>query len=511
MKLFERIFNNLANEYNIIKYTEDFTKINILSFTNSLSLPTLENFKNIVYMFPTRDDIRITIIEDEYPSATYSNKEDSEEFLENIKELDDLQEYKIEIQIIKNNYENQISVYDFDAFTKYISDLSFKGILFEFSRVLKNDYIIFRLQNENFITNSTSIYFCPENYDISKCKSERNVYKDKRLEICNFLNSVEYNVCVNDFTFNNCINADFNNVVKKIEVLLSIISICNISNIVSENNVVLILDGYTRIESNVNYLEFYNEILNQYSEIYYWIYRDGELSDKVGIARNVISLSMHDKNIIDITSSLMPSIKSAHSIYLKKNVEKYLDVKGKVTEFLHQMTQKTGEVVNGFGKSLTNNIVALVTYFFTIFITNAFGEKKFDNILTMDIFLLSIIFIVLSFIYKSYSISEINKDKERLRTTYLRFKNAYNDVLYERDLLTIFKDDEYYDEDIKFIENRIKEYSKIWNICLVIFTIGVFLLGAKPIWSFIQDIINKSNPSNYKFYCIPVLMLFRKI
>ncbi|WP_211047310.1 hypothetical protein, partial [Pectobacterium versatile] len=58
-------------------------------------------------------------------------------------------------------------------------------------------------------------------------------------------------------------------------------------------------------------------------DIYEWIYNQGNFVDKIGLARNIISIHTQDNSILNIPKSVLKSIESSFDIYLKDNVKQY--------------------------------------------------------------------------------------------------------------------------------------------------------------------------------------------
>ena len=223
-------------------------------------------------------------------------------------------------------------------------------------------------------------------------------------------------------------------------------NIVEIVDLKDSNKIKLTLNGYKRIDCTIDYKDLNLSHTLQYYNVYNWIYTHGSSIDKIAIARNVISLMCKDNNLFIIDVDLMPSIKSAHNIYLKENVSEYLDVKAKITEFLFDLTTKMSDLANDIGKALINNIIAFLGLYIGIFITSAFSEGE-KEIFTKDISYMSIFLLLGSCGYLILSIVEEFIEYKRYKEIYDRFKESYNDILDHNDIELIFKNDEYLKKD----------------------------------------------------------------
>ncbi|MBY6898088.1 hypothetical protein [Clostridium botulinum] len=462
---------------------ETFGEVEVNVICNELHLPTYEEFKSVIKQINKRDRFSIEIFSDEYSVAYFIEEDDAEEFINNIQESIESGEdfkYNFKLKIIKNiDSSNNISIYLLSEFINYLNNSNLCGILFDLGKLSNNKSLYLRLQNDKFSFHTSTIYFLDEGKrlrDVNIRYVDKYTKINKRDMSCSFLNASEYKFCPEDFyLIKRSDNTVFNSTFDKLCILFSLIYICNISNIKNKNHVKYTLNGYKFIEDNIDFKSIDTDIMLDYYNIYKWVYSEENIEDKIGIARNIISLDIENNKLCSISNNVFNSIKSAHSIYLKENVEKYIEVKNKVTEFLFDMSQKSSELVEGLGKSFKNNIIAFVTYFFTIIIMNCLDSNKLNNIFTKDIVIISFVFLVLSCIYMWFSLKEVYEEKQRFKDLYIRLKISYKDVLNKNDIDNIFQNDKYINEDLQFIDRKIKRYKKSWCICLLIIALGIIV------------------------------------
>lgn len=491
MELYDNLLKDLTDKYEITTYIEDFENVKVIAKSDYLKSIDKEILENFIKGIWKNDRVRIKIFEDEYQIAAYSTGNALDDFICGLKEdiSDDDESYVISIEIIKVNVENIVSIYDFKKVTEYLKGLSLKGILYEFNKLLKNGELKLITLYDEIECASDSIYIGKKLKIDNKFMDIREYRITKRKEICNFINSSEYLLCGDDFNFVECVNKDFKLLMDKLKCILSLISICDISNIKSDNELEVTLNGYKRINSTINYNNFYDSNLEEYYGICTWIYEEGDMNDRVGIVRNIISLSIGNGDISNMVDSMEASVRSAHEIYLKENVTQYLDVKEKIAEFLFDLTKKTSELADNVGKGFYNNMVALITFYGSLIIMNALNENKLSNIFTKDITVLSLVFWAGGIVYMILSQKETDEEIDRYKKLYYRVKNSYNDILNEKDIDRIFKKDIYLKEDEEYIRNRSQRYVICWKILLAGMLAVVLILGKNSIVSFIDKIL----------------------
>ncbi|MCW6108704.1 hypothetical protein, partial [Clostridium sporogenes] len=366
MKIINSILNQFVSDYRIIEKYENLDRFTLNIETEKYFTPQFLDIQDIILKIPKRDSLEI-IINEVCLSCSEFNKHDYSDFIKNLQIInltnDIKRKYILKIEIYKKKANNNISVYSIESFINYLNENSLEGVLFNLKKHISDNYLFLRLQNDDFQAYTNSIYFLkegekPEDVDFKY----KDKILDKRNNVCSFLNASEYSFSPEDFyLLNRPQNEIINCIFDRLCIIFSLIYICNISSIKNKNYIHFTLNGYKLIDNIINFKTMDTEIINDYYKIYKWIYGDGNkgnVEDKIGISRNIISLDIKDSDLCSIKKDVFNSIKSAHSIYLKENVEKYIEVKNKVTEFLFDMSQKSSQLVEGLGKSFMNNIVA---------------------------------------------------------------------------------------------------------------------------------------------------------
>ena len=153
------------------------------------------------------------------------------------------------------------------------------------------------------------------------------------------------------------------------------------------------------------------------------------LSDKVNIARNILSLYLKDDNKLDIDTSVLSAIQSNNSLYLKSNVENYFEIKTKVIDNIINTNNQISDMINDLASNFMKNLSAIGTFIITIIIVNSINDGKFKDILTE---------------------TEVNE---------------------------LLKNNEYYNTDMNNANTKRKFYCILWCIFLLVFLILLFILG----------------------------------
>lgn len=276
-----------------------------------------------------------------------------------------------------------------------------------------------------------------------------------------------------------------------IKVVYSTIFISNLSSI-EEDVLNFRIDGYKRIKKTYTGVQVYKTIfkidVDSIYNIYKWVYEENNnLSERIGLARNIVSLHIKDDNdIYGLDKSVLPSIKSGYEIYLKENVDNYINILNQVVLLLNQLDQEAINIADSFSSKFKNNFISFITFFISTILLTTISNGDISNIFTTQVTTISIGFLAISLIYYLTSLLEFNRKIKRLKELYNRNKDQYGIILDTEDLKRIFniKDDKKEIKEISNLKSSRTMISILWISSLIILLVVVLL-------------------SNYNFY-IPV-------
>jgi len=479
-------------DFTVVKFNEQFLELNIEVSVSELAIPSSADLEETLKGFPSRDKIRIEI-SNQYDTESYtygSQNKSIDEFLESVEEEiysfikdDDNEEITINLTIIKRISQKKISIYKFDKLVDHLTNLPLENILSVFANDLdsSNEQIIFEVQDLETEFETSKYYFIKPNKiyfnDLSNDYSSRkeNLIK-QRDQNCHFANSTSFTFIPDDFKLNReSNNTKFNDLMNKLSILFSLIYLANISSIEKDNSVSVKLNGYKIIDKIIKFEDF-NLNDDTYFHVFNWVYQEGNISDKLGLARNIISLeSKPAGNLLNISKNILESMHSNYQIYLKDNVEKYIEVKNKATEYLIQLSNEISDLIKSFSGALKNNLFVFSTFFTSTFIINSINAGQTKNIFNKDITYLTYAFIAMSSIYLILNIWDIRGNTEKIKSKLDDIKESYDNILDSHDLHRIFNKSKL-DKDIEFLNNQIKYYSIAWCVILVIILITAYNL-----------------------------------
>ncbi|DAB35188.1 MAG TPA: hypothetical protein CFH82_01440 [Sulfurospirillum sp. UBA12182] len=389
----------------------------------------------------------------------------------------------IEIKISKVNTTDYLTIYSLDLFTKFLSEKNIEDIFKLFSLFEKRKFKILDGGHYNFQT-AYFVFGDSINFDNKTNQMLKNLDlsdREKKLKRINenthFANASSIKFLPEDFyIINKSSNEALNKLFDKLTLTLVLRVFADISEF-TKNQLVYKMYGYKTIKKEYDFINFDSEFIEDYFKSYEEIFNTHtSVSDKIGLARNVISLHVVKDDFTKIKGNIESSIKSNYNIYLKENVKKYIDVKNKINDSIFSLTNKfddaTGNLISSFKTSfytLASLLISLI-----LFKVLKSSSTAFD-LFSIEVFLFLCPVLIAMYLFKKYNIYEIRETKKRLISRYEQLKSQYKDILDNDDLKQIFEQHNFEDININFIDNQISKYNKYWNITLISYFLFFFI------------------------------------
>lgn len=432
----------------------------------------------------SHDALKISVTIDEIDPSPFviQERDDLDEVLQQNEHIDENSETRIKIEIIKNS-NNSINIYNLEYFIKYLEELTLIQILTVFSRYNRFNSKIPIVFNEDENNKLSTNLFCTEN----SSKEISNSLKQERLENLNLVTNTSgistFNFIPEDFrvTVFSDSSKGLKIIFDKIAIFLSISFISDWSEL-NNNELHFKILGYKKIDITI---PFIHKIRNPeiFFKIYRWIFEsgNGSIEDKLGIARNIISRFI--KNNIQelfLDEDAYSSIITSYKIYLKENVEKYIETKNKVAELTTELSIKISDMNHFIVNNFKNNNFTIVGYFISLFIFNSISFKQ-TTIFTKHTFAISVIVLIISRLYLYLTSIQIKKDIELNKKYFISVKSIYKDLFDEAELDNLFSM-EFFTSSSKEVEKSFKTYHNIWiSELYLVLLVSILLTFSKEI------------------------------
>ena len=462
---------------------EDAKNVKSTIIGDGLKMPSTDDFSNALIFLNPRDNLRISvIIGDNEPIDYYSTQNDVDGFINDCNNLLSINHvnntFQLEIVVAKNIEKQRLSVYSLDAFFKNLNELKPQGLFFVLKEAISNNRgIIFESQYEEILLKTTIICFCTRNYEVNfiepKISRVERINMVKSISHYNLLTS--YNFIPEDFYIQESSATQFSEIFNRLLCFISTAFLFDIVTI-DDFDVDYKLNGYKAISCRTQFAKISIKHAIEYFKIYDWCFNGGNLSDKIGLARNIISLHLANAENLSFSGNPFSSIQSSYKVYEKQNIKQYIEIRNKISDQLLDFKNKADKIIESFAGDFKKSLFAFITFFSSIIVIQVLRNGNFTNTFTTDATILAFAFLFICFCFFLASRWELNKQKERFTQSYQNLKLRYRDLLNDEDIQRILNNDKDYNDDILFIEGKKKVYSILWVTAIVTFFIAIFLL-----------------------------------
>lgn len=488
--------------YDILKIFDNISDLNkedklssfLMSFyiEDIIQITQLKVIEDIVNKIPSRDkvDIQIDLSTDDYiiirkdfdeveyvgPSHITSNKNIESIFTQLKLAYIDGEKIKLTIKIDKEYNRGFISIYDFDIFMKWFFSKDVESIISMYSTLYKDNSRLNFISYQNkdlLIETDTFIISSINNKKIINNNINKEKIIKKSKELTNY-QIEQLSVIPQDFNVNNYKyeESKYKNMLLAIRDILSIIFISNFSNM-SLNTLSFKISGYRVFEEEINTLNLLNEnSTGIIYKVYEWVYNDNNTSDKLSIARNILSLHCRYQGIFLLKNDTFEAIESNFNYYLKTNTDNFLEEKKNLSLLIIEESKYLSESLERFISNMTKNLLGYFTFMAALIITNTIGNGNFIDIFQEDVVNIFFISIFISFGFLIISYVETNNKYKKVEYYMNDLIQGYGILLGVENVKSQINGTESYEKVKKSYKSRQKLYSFIWiiiNIILFLF------------------------------------------
>ncbi|NML71858.1 hypothetical protein HHL23_18950 [Chryseobacterium sp. RP-3-3] len=480
-------FNDIGTPGEIEIFEEDFNELTIEYSYPTILLPTEETFKDIFTEVKNFDICSVYFSIDQGESAVIKNDNNFTSSLNDINNLlsshEEGEKINVKINIYKTSNGNQFHFYSKDCFFKYIKSFESLSLAnFFSSSIFDHTSKIYILLNDFVGTLNSSKFFIAAQY---QAEEEDYDYREKRISNITSNNHSSFfaklKVLPEDFIFSG--NGEIElSVLERFQRLAKILLIASIFDItdLKKESFYYKLNGYKSISESIDADNINIKNLDDFYNIYLWIYSSGNILDKIGLARNLISLHLRKDSSLELEGDVFESLKSSYKIYEKQNVKQYIEVRNKMSDQILDYGKRVASFTDNFANGFQKSALSLVTFFSSLIVTRILATPKNNSDFIVYSTLITFVFIGITLVYMIISRFELDEQETRFKKSYEDFKKRYTDLLTEEDIARILNNDEEHKSDLLYIKKKKKWYTTLWIVVLVLIlvaTVVYYLFG----------------------------------
>jgi hypothetical protein len=443
-------------------------------------------------LLPTRDRFALTveISGDARMIGELTKRNEISEHIDNFYEDGEAIEFRIEI--LKEVAEQRISVYSPTAFGAYLESTPLADALTALSKRFE-DHLTFECYSGTPGKGSMTLSFV-EAGKVIPVASTSLAWRQRTLTLLqdNVFGTSNIGTLVpQDFAISQPIGLDaLDAFMARAGATLSAMFMSNFSDLRGDQ-LSYRITGYKPLAGTVDHLSDLVDDTGTFQRIADWAYGAEGNSDKVGLARNVISLCVQRLEEVPDHPEIWDAIQSNYQIYLKENIATYLEVRNKLAELLAESTHKTHSLVEGLLDSIRNGVLVIMTFLLTVVVINGLKDTGVQVIFSIEYLAIAVALLVLSSLAIWASCRDARSRFEQSATaTVDLLKRMYAHVMIAAEL------DEQVEPTIKgnrtYIRRQAKKYQIFWFVFALL--VATAFLGGHKVFG---KTITAPNPSSH--------------
>lgn len=483
MKFIDEFIKALFPDYSVENSTENFQEFKASLKASQFQAVDKELLESKFNFIQERDSIHISVTFGESDPVTFnSGKID---FGGLIKELDqeaihlDGEVISIVITINKSVKESSCTIYDFKCFVSTFSGYEVGQFFQIFSKLFElGHFFRFKIFGLKKVFYTSSICFEPlsEYTKLEENSKRKEIFEYFRAQ-CHFSNIEHFCLVPSDFKLigKDDEQSELNELMNRYANLISIIFLFDITSIIG-NSIEFKINGYKSIKGTSDVAKLYLQEFDEYYNIFEWVYNGGNLTDKIGLSRNIVSLHFKTAGKLYLIGNPFQSVKSSFKVYEKQNIKQYIEIRNKISDQLLDFNNRANKIVETFASGFQKSTLALISFYLSSIVIRVLSKGDFVNIFSLDATILSLAFLSGSIIYYWVSRWEIKEQRTRFVNSYENLKKRYTDLLEPDDIKKILNNDTEFKQDLNFIDKKRKAYSIMWLTVVVLLASSTIFL-----------------------------------
>ena len=451
-------------------------KLLVTDFSWDIVSHLLSELKNI----PERDDFELVLDVNGNIETVTVISDDNIELLKEHFEQDEVIDFSIELIIQKKTDDNSSSIYLISEFENYIRSTDLTSLIISLNRVFK-EFLVFEVQGKIQGFGSNTIKFIPANESANIiCIPDReyrlNIIRENSTQLVDDVSFLADDFfLINRSTYKE-INCFFDSMI----TVLSLAALANTSSLNNYDEIKFKINGYKTLDvpfTKIDSLSYDFELLYK---IISWVFKSGQCNDKLGLIRNILSLHVDSAGVVEINKQTWMAIQSNYEIYLKDNIQQYIEIKNKITDFIFNYNTKIYELSDQFLNTFRGNLVAIISFIISVVIVNGFKDSGVKTIFSSEYLYIVISIFVISSIWMVFSRSDLasraNNTEKNIKS--VLFRN-YRNILINDEIDSYIEPA--FTESRSYLSQQVRKYTIAWVSILIsfvlIFVIGYFLFS----------------------------------
>lgn len=212
-------------------------------------------------------------------------------------------------------------------------------------------------------------------------------------------------------------------------------------------------------------------------ELYKWVYCEPEKAEvKLGLIQTQIHLFINNDSLDTLKQGILSAVKSQYKLYLKENLNIYLNEKEKVEKQVKENISENLKSISDFSSVLGKNLLGTVSFHISVILLGSIKGNAFllftreVTLISFGIILCSFLLLVSQNIYIRIKLNYHISIKKRII-------DSYTDIFNKDDLKNITKSITGDRESKLLLKRSIITFSIFWILSIVLLTILTSVVG----------------------------------
>lgn len=483
MKFIDEFIIALFPDYSVENSTENIQELKASLKASQLQTVDKELLESKFNFIQERDSIHISVTFGESDPVIFnSSKIDFDGFIKALEQeaLHLVGEViSIVITINKSVKDSSCTIYDFKCFVSTFDGYEVGQFFQIFSKLFGlGQFFRFKIFGLKKAFYTSSICFEPlsEYTKLQENSKRKEIFEYFKAQ-CHFSNVEHFCLVPSDFKLivKDDEQSELNELMNRYANLISIIFLFDITSIIG-NSIEFKINGYKSIKGTSDVAKLHLQEFDEYYNIFDWVYNGGNLTDKIGLSRNIVSLHFKTAGELSLTGNPFQSVKSSFKVYEKQNIKQYIEIRNKISDQLLDFNNRANKIVETFASGFQKSTLALISFYLSAIVIRVLSKGDFVNIFSLDATILSLAFLSGSIIYYWVSRWEIKVQRTRFVNSYENLKKRYTDLLEPDDIKKILNNDTEFQQDLDFIDKKRKAYSRMWLTVVILLASSTLFL-----------------------------------
>lgn len=453
--------------------------------------PQYQEWMAIMQEIPQRDEVKIFLESEEEDDCIITRESGEAEYISFIQKVLEESEVSVKVEIQKSMREDRFSIFNFKEFSEDLLRMPLDEVMRAFALLFAKTEkcIIFELFGGESVFYTRTMFFQPAGRAMTVDGFDRRRRLQECREISYFYSQETYELLPDDFRLEGGYAENpLRDLFSKVEAILSVCYLASNATLQNEEIKFQIIG-----QRSVEYVYRYDEIRENpmFYKLYDWIHSGGNSIDKAIIARNIICLHCRYEPLLNMDEGVLASVQSSYNLYLKDNVTQYLELKGKIAEFISDIVSRTGEYATELLDRFKANLIAVFGFLFTVTLANIVSDQPLDNIFTRDITIIlelvlagSLVYLIICYVQSKYQMTKVFESYESL-------KKSYEGILAQEDIDECFQNNKLLVPMKKSIKKSQRVYIILWIFFLLALLVIIEMISDAPtsvaIWNYLRN------------------------